>query len=54
MGFLDKLQKAAYDIQKDAAAKEKAMRRKLMDAPEDYVIKMAQQGSLQCFLSHRL
>lgn len=45
MGFLDKLQKAAYDIQKDVAAKEKAMRRKLMDAPEDYVIKMAQQGS---------
>ena len=45
MGFLDKLQKAAYDIQKDAAAKEKAMRRKLMDAPEGYVIKMAQQGS---------
>ena len=36
-----------YQITKEpiAAAKEKAMRRKLMDAPEDYVIKMAQQGS---------
>lgn len=49
MGFLDNLQKKAYGmadgIQKNAAGKEKVMRRQLMDAPEDYVIKMARQGS---------
>lgn len=49
MGFLDNLQKKAYGmadgIQKNVAGKEKVMRRQLMDAPEDYVIKMARQGS---------
>ena len=49
MGFLDNLQKKAHGmadgIQKNVAGKEKVMRRQLMDAPEDYVIKMARQGS---------